>query len=55
MKIKAQNIIEYTIIIAVVGAAFLAMRVYLMRAVQSGLRPLDAQVSPVPERLVVKE
>lgn len=52
MKTKAQNIIEYSIIIAVATAAFLAMRVYLQRAVQTSLKPLDEQLSPKAEKFV---
>jgi hypothetical protein len=52
MKTKAQSIIEYSIIIAMVTSAFLVMQVYLHRAVQSGLKPLDEQLSPRPEKFV---
>lgn len=46
MKRRAQSIIEYTVIIAAVAAAFMAMRVYLQRAVQSSLTPMDDYLTP---------
>lgn len=54
MKTKAQSIIEYAIIIAAVGAALMVMQVYLRRAVQSSLKPLDDQLSPKSEKYTVR-
>lgn len=48
MKRRAQSIIEYTIIIAAVAAAFMAMRVYLQRSVQSSLTSMDDYLTPKP-------
>ena len=52
MKSKAQSIIEYTFIIVVVAAAFIAMRVYFQRAVQAGLKVFDNQLAPVDDKFV---
>lgn len=54
MKTKAQSIIEYAIIIAVVAAAFVAMQTYLQRSVQSALRPLDEQLSPRSQKYAIR-
>ena len=49
MKTKSQSIIEYSILIAVVAAAFIAMHTYVQRAMQTNLKRLDNQLSPLPK------
>jgi Flp pilus assembly pilin Flp len=49
MKPKAQSIIEYSILIAVVAAAFIAMHTYVQRALQTNLKRIDSQLSPLPK------
>ena len=46
MKRRAQSIIEYTVIIAAVVAAFMAMRAYLQRSVESSLSTLPDYITP---------
>lgn len=41
---KAQSTIEYAILIAIVAGAFIAMRVYMMRATQANLQNIVSQV-----------
>lgn len=45
---KAQTIIEYAVLVATVAAAFIAMTLYLNRAVNSRLHDLDTETNPVP-------
>jgi Flp pilus assembly pilin Flp len=45
-KNKAQNLTEYAIILGLVGAALIAMQVYMKRGVQGKLRDLSNQISP---------
>ena len=46
MRSRAQSIIEYTVVIAAVAAAFIAMRTYLQRSVQSSLTTMDDYTTP---------
>lgn len=46
---KAQSIIEYALLIAIVAAAFLGMRVYMQRAVQANLKMIENQINAEPQ------
>lgn len=46
---KAQSTIEYAILVAIVAAAFLAMRVYVQRAVQANLKMIELQINASPQ------
>jgi Flp pilus assembly pilin Flp len=46
MMSRGQNLIEYTILIMVVAAAFLAMSVYVRRAVNAQLHNMEVEVNP---------
>ncbi len=50
MKTKAQSIIEYTVLIAVIAAAFIAMHQYLYRSMNARLKQVQDEVyeSPAP-------
>lgn len=45
---KAQSILEYTLIIATVVAALMAMNVYVQRSVQANLKMIENQVNARP-------
>ncbi len=45
MREKAQSVIEYAILIAIVAAAFMAMNLYMQRAVQANFYMLEDQVN----------
>ena len=45
---KAQSIIEFTLLIAVVAIAFLAMQVYAQRAVQANFKLIQDRVNAGP-------
>ena len=42
---KGQSTIEYALLIAVVAAAFLAMQLYVQRAVQANFKMVEDQVN----------
>jgi len=42
---KAQSIIEYALLISVVAAAFIAMNMYMQRAVQANFKVIEEQVN----------
>jgi Flp pilus assembly pilin Flp len=46
---KAQSTIEYAVLIAIVAAAFLAMHLYVQRAVQANFKLIEDQVNAEPE------
>lgn len=46
---KAQSILEYAILIMIVAAAFMAMNLYVQRAVQANLKSLEIQVNENPQ------
>ena len=46
---KAQSTIEYALLIAIVAAAFLAMNLYVQRAVQANFKLIEDQVNAEPE------
>jgi len=46
---KAQSIIEYALLVAVVAAAFLAMHLYAQRAVQANFRLIEQQINAEPQ------
>jgi len=46
---KAQSTIEYALLIVVVAAAFLAMRLYMQRAVQANFKLIEDQINSEPE------
>ena len=45
MKRKAQSVIEYALLIAIVAAAFMAMNVYMQRAVQANFNVVEDQIN----------
>ena len=45
MKMRGQSILEYTVLIAVVVAALMAMKLYVQRSVQSNLKMIEKQVN----------
>lgn len=45
-KSKAQSVLEYTLIVVTVAAAFVAMNIYLKRAVGARLAEFDSYVNP---------
>jgi len=45
---KAQSIIEYAVLIAVVAAAFTAMHLYLQRSVQANFKQIEDQINAEP-------
>jgi len=46
---KAQSIMEYAVLLAVVLAAFVAMNSYLQRAAQANIKLIEEQVNSEPE------
>ena len=46
MKKMAQSILEYALLFAVVGAAFMAMNLYFQRATQARLRQVQKELEP---------
>lgn len=42
---RAQSIIEYALLVAIVTAAFLAMRLYVQRGVNAGLKEIENQLN----------
>jgi len=47
-SIKAQSILEYALIVAVVVAALTAMSVYVQRSVQANLKTVEDQINAEP-------
>jgi len=45
---KAQSTIEYALLIAIVAAAFLAMQLYVQRAVQANFKLVEDQINATP-------
>lgn len=45
MKMRGQSILEYTVLIAVVVAALMAMKLYVQRSVQANLKMIEKQVN----------
>jgi len=45
-KIKAQSVIEYALLIITVAIAFMAMNVYINRAVQARLHNIELEINP---------
>lgn len=43
---KAQSALEYTLLIITVAAAFIAMNVYVRRAVNARLHNIELEISP---------
>jgi Flp pilus assembly pilin Flp len=46
---KAQSTIEYALLIAIVAAAFLAMNLYVQRAVQANFKLIEDRINAEPE------
>lgn len=46
---KAQSMIEYTVLIAAIAAAFIAMHQYIYRGVNARLKQVQDQVYQTPE------
>ena len=49
MNRKAQSVLEYGILVAVVAAAFIAMSQYVNRAINARLKQVQEEVSDSPE------
>lgn len=45
---KAQSTIEYALLISIVAAAFIAMQIYMQRAVQANFKLVEEQVNVGP-------
>jgi len=48
-KRKSQSTIEYTLLIAIVAAAVIAMQLYVTRAARANLRVLEEQMNAAPQ------
>jgi Flp pilus assembly pilin Flp len=48
MTKRAQSTIEYALLIAIVAAAFMAMHLYLQRAVQANFNVIEDQINSGP-------
>jgi len=46
---KGQSTIEYALLIAIVAAAFLAMHLYVQRAVQANFKLVEEQINAEPQ------
>ena len=47
---KAQSILEYAMIIAIVAAALMAMNVYVQRSIQANLKMIEDRVNAGPAK-----
>jgi len=45
----AQSILEYALLIAIVAAAFVAMRMYVQRAVQANFKIIEDRINEEPQ------
>lgn len=45
-KNRAQSVIEYTLLIIMVAGAFMAMNVYVRRAINARLHSIELEVNP---------
>lgn len=45
---KAQSIIEYALLVAIVAAAFVAMQMYMQRSVMANFKLVEDQVNNGP-------
>jgi len=45
-KIKGQNVIEYVLLIIVVATVFIAMNLYIRRAVNARLHNMELEINP---------
>ena len=45
MNREAQSVIEYALLIAIVAAAFMAMNMYMQRAVQANFNVIEEQIN----------
>lgn len=46
---KGQSTIEYALLIGIVAAAFLAMQLYVQRAVQANFKLIQDQINAEPQ------
>lgn len=46
MRSKAQSLIEYVLLIITVAAAFMALNLYIQRAVNARLRNIELEINP---------
>jgi len=46
---RGQSTIEYALLIAIVAAAFLAMHIYMQRAVQANFKLVEDQINVEPQ------
>ncbi len=46
---RGQSTIEYALLIAIVAAAFIAMHLYVQRAVQANFRLVEDQINAEPQ------
>ena len=42
---KAQSVIEYAVLVAIVAAAFMAMHLYMQRSVQANFKIIEDQIN----------
>lgn len=45
-KIRGQSVIEYTLLIITVAVAFMAMNLYVRRAINARLRNIELEINP---------
>ena len=48
-KRRAQSVIEYALLIAVVAAAYMAMQAYVQRAARASLKVIEEQINAEPQ------
>lgn len=46
---RGQSTIEYALLVTIVTAAFIAMRVYVQRAVQANVKVIEEQINAEPQ------
>ncbi len=49
-RIRGQSVLEYSILVAIVAAAFIAMSMYVRRAVQGRIYAFDDQIVAKPNQ-----
>jgi Flp pilus assembly pilin Flp len=48
--LRGQSILEYSILVAMVAAAFVAMSMYVQRATQGRVTQIDEAITPKPKQ-----
>ena len=54
MKNRGQSILEYSVLVAVIAAAFIAMHQYVYRAVNARLKQVQEEIYESPEPGVIQ-